>query len=643
MKKISKIINLCFLILFFITPIIFTLFNSELFELPKMYFIYLMTIITVTLHLINWSKKNTPLFRHTFLDIPLILFLISQTISTFISIDIHTSFFGYYSRLNGGLLSLISFSLLYWVLTIYINDQFKSKIINTLLISGFLVAAFGITEHFGIDKNLWVQDVQSRVFSTLGQPNWLATFLVILLPLSISQFLKSINFKSKIYYLIIIISFYSCLLFTKSKSGIIAGLISIALYFIFYLFNKNKKVLSNLKIISPIIIIITLSSIFISNPIKDKILPQKSNIKNTNSQTMNLNITPSEDIRKIVWKGAFDLWKQYPIFGTGTETFAYSYYWTRPIEHNLTSEWDFLYNKAHNEYLNFLATTGAFGFISYLLLLTIILIKTFKNKPIFCSLLGFLITNLVGFSVVTTSLLFFLLPSLILDENNKKPKLKNTKKILIPFFILIGLILIVKNINFYLADIFYNKSIKHDHANNYQTSYQLINQSLNLRPNEPEYLVQTANLSAKLAITTKEAKYIDDAINYINQAIKISPANISFWQQRAQIFYYLTSLNNQYFQESINSLLQITTLAPTNAKNFFTIGQFLESANFVDQAIPYYQKAIELKSNYDHAYFALGQIYFNKKEYILAKENLELDLKYAPTNTDAQDLLNKIK
>ena len=42
--------------------------------------------------------------------------------------------------------------------------------------------------------------------------------------------------------------------------------------------------------------------------------------------------------------------------------------------HNLTSEWDFLYNKAHNEYLNYLATTGLFGLGSYLLFIGVFLV-----------------------------------------------------------------------------------------------------------------------------------------------------------------------------------------------------------------------------------------------------------------------------
>jgi tetratricopeptide (TPR) repeat protein len=62
-----------------------------------------------------------------------------------------------------------------------------------------------------------------------------------------------------------------------------------------------------------------------------------------------------------------------------------------------------------------------------------------------------------------------------------------------------------------------------------------------------------------------------------------------------------------------------------------------------DDAAFYYQKAIDLKSNYDYAYTALGEIYFNQKKYDLAKQNLELTLKYAPANTDAQKMLDEIK
>lgn len=643
MKTLTKTIKYLYLSLFFFTPLIFSFYNSELFELPKMYFVYSLTIVLVTLHLINFFKKKTPLFRHTILDIPLFLFLISQTISTFISIDITTSFFGYYSRLNGGLLSIISFTLLYWVLVVYIDKDFKRKIINTILFSGLLVSLFGIAEHFGIDKHIWVQDVQSRVFSTLGQPNWLATYLVMIIPLSLAKFLESEKKNSRLYFFLTTAAFYLCLLFTKSKSGIIASIVSLLLFFFFYLIKNKSKLKNSFKTITPILLLIVLSSLLINNPIKDKLF-SKLSTKEDQSQTTNqiVNITPSGDIRKIVWQGSLDLWRQYPLFGTGTETFAYSYYWTRPASHNLTSEWDFLYNKAHNEYLNFLATTGIVGLVAYLLLIIFILVKTFHNKAIFTAILAFLITNIAGFSVVITSLFLFTLPALTLDQSKKKTKLKKDKKYLIPIVIFLSLIILQKNINFFIADYYYSKAIKLDKARDYQTAYQLMNQSLNFRPNQPEYLVKSASLASKLSITTKEEKYIYIAIENIDKAIKKSPANINFWKERAQIYYYLSSLDTQYFQSAINSLVQIQALAPTDAKNLYTIAQFLESAELFDQSIPYYQKAIKLKSNYDHAYFALGEIYFNQENYDLAKENLNQALKYAPNNTYAQKILDQI-
>jgi O-antigen ligase len=372
---LKKPIHFLFLSLFFLTPLIFTQSNSELFELPKMYFVYLATASITIFHLINVFKNQVPFYKKTFLDIPLLLFLISQTISTYYSVDPHTSFFGYYSRLNGGLLSLICYSLLYWILVVYIDSDLKNKIINYSLLSGFLVSIYAIAQHFGIDKNWWIQDVQSRVFSTFGQPNWLAAYLCILIPLSLHQTFNTNKSKINIKYFSLSAIFYISLLFTKSKSGILACLISLIVFF-FVEFFKNKNIRKLLIINYSLFIILLL---IISNPIKDQIFPPKNTSPSTNTENSKILVTSSGDIRKIVWQGSVDLWKKFPIFGTGVETFAYSYYWTRPVEHNLTSEWDFLYNKAHNEYLNYLATTGTVGLCTYLIFIFFIGVWHFRH------------------------------------------------------------------------------------------------------------------------------------------------------------------------------------------------------------------------------------------------------------------------
>ena len=264
MKFRFKIIYFLFLSLFFCTPLIFTQSNSELFELPKIYFVYFITILIAFTHLINVLNKNVPLIKKNILNFFLIFFFLSQLISTWFSIDPHVSFFGYYSRLNGGLLSLIIYIVLFLILNVYIDQKFLQKIINFSLFSALLVSIFAIAEHFGIDKNWWVQDVQSRVFSTFGQPNWLAAYLCIIIPFSIYKFLDSIKLYGRIairpyLYLFLTLIFYISLLFTKSKSGIIACLISLAIYFVIIFFqNKNSR---KLLIINCLLIVVLCKSI----------------------------------------------------------------------------------------------------------------------------------------------------------------------------------------------------------------------------------------------------------------------------------------------------------------------------------------------------------------------------------------------
>lgn len=640
-----SIIHFFYLCLFFFTPLIFTSLTSELFEVPKMYFVYFITLFILFFHLLNWLRGKVSLFSKNKLNIPLLIFFSTQLISTFFSVDVHTSIFGYYSRLNGGLLSLISYSLLAIILPLYLKKDFSQKIINTSLLAGLFVSSWGILEHFGIDKNTWVQDVQSRVFSTLGQPNWLAAYLCILLPFSLDKFLKSKIYSLKsLFFLLLVSNFYFCLLFTKSKSGIIAAVISIGIYFIFKLIQKT-----NFITFIPLILIFLSTSLIISNPIKDFIFPQKP-LESTN-QTNTLNITPSEDIRKIVWQGSLDLWKRFPLFGTGPETFAYSYYWTRPVAHNLTSEWDFLYNKAHNEYLNYLATTGTFGFVAYVFFIAALIIILSKkiffhpllkeergvdfNTAIFAAFLSILITNFAGFSVVSTSLFFFLLPFFTLENNpqNSSPTPQN-KYIILPL-IALSLFLITKLMSLFIADIAYNKAnilVEHQQFSSAQDN---INFAIYLNPAEALYQSSAAIIATKL-------NNPELALSRSNLAMTLSPASTNLWKERAQIFSELSLQDSKYFVYAIDALEKCSRLAPTDAKVFYLLGKFYEAASQKDFAIKNYQQALNLKANYDHAAFSLGEIYFNDKKYSEAKKYFETTLQYAPTNTDAQNYLNKI-
>src|SRR3989344_266025 len=111
---LDKVITYSFYLLFFLTPLFWTSLNYELFEFNKMILTYALTTIIVGAWALKMVNQRSWIINRTPLDIPLLLFLLANILSTIFSIDPHTSIFGYYSRSNGGLLSIISYLLLYW-------------------------------------------------------------------------------------------------------------------------------------------------------------------------------------------------------------------------------------------------------------------------------------------------------------------------------------------------------------------------------------------------------------------------------------------------------------------------------------------------------------------------------------------------
>lgn len=492
---VNFILTACFYILFAITPLIFWADNKELFEYNKMMFVYLLATIIGGFWLIKIIKLRKLIYKRTPLEIPILLFLGANILATIFSIDPHTSIWGYYTRSNGGLLSIISYTLLYFAL---VSNFSYSSVINFLkagFFSGVMVSLYAIPEHFGLspscvilslenyptyplqfNADCWVQNVQARVFATLGQPNWLAAYLAMLIFPGIYFLLNSKSLLEKLVYYFSLISLYMAFTFTYSRGGTLGLLAGIGVFVVglFFINFKEKKNIFSLQIKLLLLVLVSFLIVnlrFDSAFIRFALFPEPSSPTTTNSSAVTTpGVTQLENggnesgqIRLIVWKGATDIFRAYPIFGSGVETFAYSYYQYRPKEHNLTAEWDFLYNKAHNEYLNYLANTGIVGFVAYVLLILTFIMWSVKQifnlsfseksfahfKFLFfnqisnssnlaenqkllvvamlASYTSYLVQNVFGFSIVMIAVFFYLFPAIIFvaTENAKQSDFSN--------------------------------------------------------------------------------------------------------------------------------------------------------------------------------------------------------------------------
>ena len=142
---IDKIIRFLFYSLFLLTPLLMYKNTSELFEFNKMIFIYLVAVFLFIAWTIKIAREKKFEFKRTLLDIPILIFLISQILSWVFSIDKYTSFFGFYGRFNGGLLSIITYVFLYYAFVNLFDFKKINKLLRTSLLSAFLsgIVSFG--------------------------------------------------------------------------------------------------------------------------------------------------------------------------------------------------------------------------------------------------------------------------------------------------------------------------------------------------------------------------------------------------------------------------------------------------------------------------------------------------------------------
>lgn len=697
---LTKLIRWLYYILFFLTPLLMNSATSEIFELNKMLFIYFITILITVIWVIQLLKEKSS-FRFHWFFYPVLLFLFSLVISTLFSIDLHTSLYGYYGRFNGGLFSIITYIILFYIFLVTFTRSDIEIFLKIILLSSSIVILWGLPGRYGYDLTCllfagelndacWTAQFnpRERLFSTLGQPNWLGAYLAVTFFIGLYFYIRNLLNEKKsgdnqYVYLVYLLLNFITLLFTRSRSSLFAVFIGLAGFFLFLILQNKRFQLK--RLITPLVLLIfvLLTSIFIfktGSATIDKYLTLSPNKSNTVSQNNlqntaqpTLNVTDSLDIRKIVWQGAWDLGWKYPTFGTGVETFAYAYYFTRPVEHNYTSEWDFIYNKAHNEFLNYFATTGLVGLLTYMFMIISVLYLAIRYTfslentddrllviSIFAGYITILVTNFFGFSTTTLNLFFYIVPAIILltKLNPQIPvpykKLNWKKETMSIVVVIFALYCIWGVVSYYLADIQYNQANQLQSEEKYQQAMNAYDEALRLRYEH----VYEDRLSYTLANLAFIAAYQDEsdlskklmslAEGYNSKTLQVAPKNVLYWKTKAKndYLFYEISKDTKYLDNAISSLERAEKFAPTDPKLPYTIAVFYstypdEKKTYSADIFKEIDRSLRLKSDYRDSYVLRAQEY--KK--IGKMQDAIKDLEYIVNvlKTPDEEVLNELK
>ena len=206
------------------TPLYFNVYSSRVFEPDKISFLRNIVIMMTLAWIIKvaeaaWVQRQgaaTPSRRGAVaeaiapstgllgrlpapLRVPMVLPILIYaavyvlTSTPLVSIVPLTSLFGSYQRLQG-LLSQSAYILLALIIIANMRSRAQfERIITFCIATSIPVALYGILQFSGHDPLPWAGDVQTRVASSMGNAIFVAAWLIMVVPLTLSRFLQALN------------------------------------------------------------------------------------------------------------------------------------------------------------------------------------------------------------------------------------------------------------------------------------------------------------------------------------------------------------------------------------------------------------------------------------------------------------------
>ena len=695
---LDQLIELNYLLAVFLVPLWFAYFfpSFNIFELNKIiifrflvWSLFLLTSFRIIFFPINTifsrsAGKDRWLIFKRYFSIPVLL-VIGSFAALFFSLDYQQSFFGSYER-QQGVASYFFYFL--WSLLIFINLSIKSNLSPDLIIfkskikkllvaavaSAAIVSIYGILQILNLDFISWPEQpyLTGRAFSSFGQPNFLASFLLLTIPLSIYLFYVSRHFFSQTVYLIITGLQLICLFLTASRGGLLAFAVVVMVFIVYLFFISGLKYKIKWLAIGIAILIVGLGFFII-----EMITPGR--------WQGSLNFRAGSLVARVnSFQAAAGAIIDKPFFGYGPENSSevfIQYYerdWAEYSDVGTNTD------RAHNIVLDILLNLGFFG----LLLFGIwyysffkLAFREFKKKinwPLALTLTlgasGYLISLLFSFSIVVTEIYFWLFFAILAALNFQSEKSLNAplieeqkigatlngsnkkvwlKLLLVLLIFSIFIFQILKNIEALLADAYLNDvyvtlnyvALNKDNLALVLLRYDQINR-LNINQVQKEFSVSFIgdNLSSQY-------DKIKDPV--LKNEIRVRLENI--FQTLPEQGYY-----NIFLKAKISSQLEdysvadkyfslIHNLAPNwplayleEARSFVQRGNF-EKAEEAYRLVDFNLPDLNNKNiNDEHRasinsykyiiYNSLGDIYFTKQDYYQAEKFFQAAYKSSPVD-----------
>ena len=238
------------------------------------------------------------------------------------------------------------------------NNYFIKAALNIILAVAGIASLYGLLQYFGIEL-FWPQQVvyfQGRMVSTFGNPAFLASFLVLAIPLGIVRFLLAANNNQRLGWLALLLVAVMALIASSARSGWLGALVALAVLFVYLLKTGSRRHAK--KILQVMALVLIVASVAVTFSGQKKLLALRASLNPVGAGT-------SLHQRFLIWSCATEMFIRHPVVGQGWGLFELFYpsYQGKYLQNQAIAPFRTHANHAHNEIMNIAAELGLAGLL----------------------------------------------------------------------------------------------------------------------------------------------------------------------------------------------------------------------------------------------------------------------------------------
>lgn len=640
-RKIDRALEVIWLAIIFFIPLYFDRNLYNVFEIPKnilfqglveiLLFVYIIKLILQVRPAIEVIKKRIKYF------IPAIIFIIVLGISTLLSQVQWFSFWGSWER-RMGYLAWLHFFVFGFILFLELKHKKQIyRILFTMAFSSVFVVLYGFIQALGFDPFSWTEDPfkVKRIFSSVGQANFLGSWLLLVIPIALYGIFKK-HAAIKVFSGILLVLLIYALILTKSR-GAWVGLIALIGFISTLYLWRLKKVL----VVIPLVCFIALVSfiVFLNSVDIDK---TKWRTPFLNRITTFADLEQAGNYRLMHWRASLDLIGQKPVigYGLGAQRFHFPKYY-QP-EFAIYEKPNIYLDYAHNDILDILLAAGFIGLLGYLFLIGSVFFKGLKyffrkeknSILVFLLLSGlfaYLISILFSFHVMSTLVYFWVFIVLVvviierlIKSGGDFSSYLHTNNALTPkksLYILLILIFLINSLWYFNARLYISGSSllearKAQSYGNWKDAFTYHEKAIQFSANDPyfhqEYALSLYQSSFLIPVSLEQTDDLSQAqkqkLDILNLGIaqiysipkSIQPIEALIWMPWLKAEKANVTKNESDFEEAEKAYKLVADFSPGTALIYSQWCNLKIYRNKWDDARDMCEKALSLYPDIDH-------------------------------------------